>query len=184
MKKKILIGVIIVLAAVVFYGFVWIYTGTPSVRVNYVKKLNELGRPEGAVEGENALLNYQKAIDLYIDPNEALRKIIDQSEGYHQYFDLEAADKKMFLVWIEQNEPAWREYKAGSQRRYYWEEYDERVPVWKIIMPGLGPHRRLAKLGMWRAAAAREEGRDKEAMDDYMVVLRVGKHLQGKPFLV
>lgn len=47
MKKKILIGVIIVLAAAVFYGLVWIYTGEPSVKVNYVKKLNEMSRPEG-----------------------------------------------------------------------------------------------------------------------------------------
>ena len=66
MKKKILIGVIIVLVAVVFFGLVWIYTGESSVKVNYVKKLNEMSRPAGTEEAENARVNYEKAIDLYI----------------------------------------------------------------------------------------------------------------------
>ena len=57
MKKKLFIGVLVGLGVgvfLLFLGFVWFMTGEATVRVNYVKQLNEQVRPAGATDDENA----------------------------------------------------------------------------------------------------------------------------------
>jgi len=97
--------------------------------------------------------------------------------------------QKLVAKWIQDNEPAWQEFAAGSSKSYCYRKYekggkDEGPVLVTIFMPGLSTFKYLARLGTWRARAAIGRGDSRQAIQDCLAVARTGSHWQGKGTLI
>jgi hypothetical protein len=91
--------------------------------------------------------------------------------------------------WIEQNDPAWRQFKAGSEKSYYYRPYaydpnDRDKSLWSIAQPPLSSLRRLTFMSIWRSRINRDRGRLQQSIDDCLAVARCAAHWQGKGTIV
>jgi hypothetical protein len=146
-----------------------------------------MSRP-GISQEDNAWPYYEKAIELYVEPSDELIVL----EAFRRWREKPAiislgsiSDKEQEEIekWIEQNKAAWREYAAGSLRPYCYREYtmaQEGGMLLSVLLPHLSPLRDLARVGVWRAAMHAEQGQTQEAFEDCLVVVRAGRHWQGK----
>ena len=87
--------------------------------------------------------------------------------------------------WIAQNEPAWLQFKAGSEKSYCYRPYaydpnDRDKSLWSIPQPPLDSLRRLAFMSIWRSRINRDKGRLQQSIDDCLAVARCAAHWQGK----
>jgi len=168
---------------ILFCFYTWLFiSGTPTIRVDYVAQLNQISRPEVADE-DNAWPHYEKAADLYVEPDESIKdqiRILDKSqEGYKDFSQFTEAEQKALLEWMEQNQPAWNEYVTGSQKRYCWIRYQaENNCMLDVITPKLGHLRGLTRLAIWQAWIHFNQTQTDKALELCLVILRVGNHLQ------
>jgi hypothetical protein len=91
--------------------------------------------------------------------------------------------------WIAQNEPAWLQFKAGSEKSYCYRPYaydpnDRDKSLWSIAQPPLSSLRRLAFMSIWRSRINRDQGRLQQSIDDCFVVVRCAAHWQGKGTII
>ncbi|KPK75587.1 MAG: hypothetical protein AMJ79_10845 [Phycisphaerae bacterium SM23_30] len=110
MKKKVVMGIVIALGTtlfLLFLGFVWFMTGEPVIRVNYVKKLNELVRPAGATDDQNAWNDYERAMQLYAYPDDIVSDVIGsvkwEDESHYRFSKLAPEDQEKIQRWVVQN---------------------------------------------------------------------------------
>ncbi len=135
---------------IVLYG-IWFLTGKPTLSVDYLVRLNEMTRPV-AVAGENAWPDYEKAIKLYVEPEEVdksrgiteaendfgymedagqtdkerLSRIVGRTAGrtnYRPYGELGSEEQAAIIEWIDRNEEAWGHYVEASREAYCYREY-------------------------------------------------------------
>ena len=178
---------VLILCFIAYTG--WFLTGKPTVSVDYLERWNEISKPE-IIEGDNAWVNYEKAIELFADPNESLEKIIKRRSIEFSYLD--EPEQRQMIQWIEKNEAAWGEFVKGSLRPYYYRKAscggDPNDPYhnWllSVLAPHLRPLRDLARLGIWRSKIALESGKIGQSLEDCFAVVRAGSHLQSKGGLI
>jgi hypothetical protein len=87
--------------------------------------------------------------------------------------------------WIEQNDAAWRQFKAGSEKSYCYRPYaydpnDRDKSLWSIPQPPFDSLRHLAFMSIWRSRIDRDQGRLQQSVDDCLAVARCADHWQGK----
>jgi len=87
--------------------------------------------------------------------------------------------------WIRQNEAAWQEFVAGSEKSYCYRPYtygpnDESKSVFRILQPPLIPLKDLARMAAWRARIDRDQGRPQQSIEDCLAIARAASHWQGK----
>jgi hypothetical protein len=70
-------GVLVVLLGLYV---VWFVTGKPMVKVDYLALLNQMDQPI-VPEADNAWSHYEKALDAYTEPNEAIGSTTPQASG-------------------------------------------------------------------------------------------------------
>ena len=98
--------------------------------------------------------------------------------------------QKLVAKWIQDNEPAWQEFEAGSSKAYCYREhqYSSENPNDRLLLSVTSPHllalRSLARLGIWRARAAVSGVEARQAIQDSLAVTRAGSHWQGKGTLI
>ncbi|MCJ7616439.1 MAG: hypothetical protein MUO43_07890, partial [Desulfobacterales bacterium] len=142
---------------------VWFLTGKPTVRIDYLAQFNQMARPQVSSE-ENAWLYYQRAVELYVEPDDELRNMrVFQSwnePAYRSYEKLTRPQKQAIEKWVRQNEEAWRQFAAGSSRLYCYREYniDKGNMLLDVLLPHLNTLRRLEKIGLWRSRMQVERG--------------------------
>ena len=83
--------------------------GRPTRRVNYVAKMNELVRPAGATDDQNARFYYQNAIQMYVEPNDVISAASEYrewsgNECYYPWRALSDDEKNIVGQWIEEFE--------------------------------------------------------------------------------
>jgi len=169
----------------------WLTTGEAVVRVDYVARLNELGRPQ-VPEDQNAWPHYERAIELYVEPDEEIEDIAnlsrDKPDSRLAFSQLDPTQQELLTKWLDDNGPAWREYELGSNKPHYWVDYSTKgpeEPLMAIVLPGLLELRQLAKVGVWQSRLLAESGQAAKAVDRCLVVTRVGKHFfEHKGFLI
>ena len=164
---------------------VWFLTGKPTISVDYLEIWNEISKPE-IIDGDNAWINYGKAMELYVEPNEVLQKIIRQD--FMRYSDLDEPEQRQVVEWIEKNQAAWEEFVKGSLCPYYYRKAicggDPNDPYhnWLlgVLLPHLRPLRDLGRLGIWRSKIGLESGKIEQSLEDSLTVIRAGSHIQDK----
>jgi len=171
---------------------VWFSTGKPTISVDYTALLNRMNLPE-LRDKDNAWPHYQKAVSLYVEPNDdETRTLAYQKTSKDRrcnFADLTAEEQTGITGWVMLNEPAWRAFETGSSRSYCYRAYthdpnDEEKWLMAILLPNLADIRNIARLGIWRSRIASEKGNIPEALDACIVVARAGSHRQGKGPLV
>ncbi len=176
-------GVLLVLM-ILYTG--WFLTGKPAPTVDYVAVLNEKSRPM-VVEEDNAWGHYERAIELYVESGEDIEELV-KATGRREarrrgVSGLSEAERKHLNGWLAQNSAAWDEYVKGSQKPYYWMEYEyatgSREEQWllSIFLPQLRDLRYLSRAGIWRARIAYTEGRVQDAVADCLAVAGTARHL-------
>ncbi|MHC4396681.1 MAG: hypothetical protein ACYS1A_13610 [Planctomycetota bacterium] len=173
---------VLILCLIVYIA--WFLTGKPTVDVDYLAVWNQMNRPQLS-EKDNAWPHYEKAIRLYIEPNEPIKEIVE-SIGFRQVDYLRFGDspeKAKIKEWIEHNEQAWKLYVQASSKPYCYREYGvgaESQDGWLlyVLMPHLKSLKDLSKLGFWQTKFAMEEGNVNKASEDCLALIRTGRHWQ------
>jgi hypothetical protein len=98
-------------------------------------------------------------------------------------------EKKLIVKWIEDNEPAWREFVTGSSKSYCYREYQYRGEeqerfLWYVGSSHFNSIKQLTRVGIWRTRIAAENGQIKQSIDDSLAISRAGRHWQGKGIIV
>jgi len=182
------IGVLILLFC--FYT-VWFLAGKPTINVDYLALFNQMNRPQIKDE-DNAWPHYEKAITLFVKPDDKLRKVIDAASGRPGFGGLADEEQQKIKKWVELNESAWQEFVVASSKSYCFREYqyspntkDEDKWLYNIILPHLAELKELAKLGRWQARMHIDANQPRQALEDCLSIARAGSHWQqGKGTLV
>lgn len=187
---RICLMIVLSIGFMIFY-FVWFLLGHPAPSVDYLAIINERAHSLG--DSENAWPYYEEAVALYVDPN-------DDLNGFHTSLrrnpaiilaDLSVDESEALYTWIRQNEPAWQEFVAASNKPYSFREYsysnltsqDEQW-LMNILLPHLGDIKDIATVGLIRSKLALERGDNKEALENCYTLLKVSAHLQAHSFLI
>ena len=180
---------ILVLILFFFVYVGWFVTGKPTINVDYIAQFNELSKPEIS-EQENAWQNYEKAIELYVEPNEAIERIEDLISISNQtdYEQLNEIQQKEIRRWINDNKPAWEEFIEASKKPYFHMKYktgprENEKWVMNILLPHLRPIRDLSKSGIWQSRLISQDHTE-QAIENCLAVIRCGNHFQPKETLV
>ncbi|MCX5637428.1 MAG: hypothetical protein NTX52_07015, partial [Planctomycetota bacterium] len=182
------IGILIVLFCLYT---VWFLTGRPTINVDYLALFNQMNRPQLKDE-DNAWPHYEKAITLFVKPDDELRKVIDAASGHPGFGGLADEEQQKIKKWVELNESAWQEFVVASSKSYCFREYqygpntkDEDKWLFNIILPHLAELKGLAKLGRWQALMHIDANQPRQALEDCLSIARAGSHWQqGKGTLV
>ncbi|OHB73509.1 MAG: hypothetical protein A2Z25_01865 [Planctomycetes bacterium RBG_16_55_9] len=105
-------------------------------------------------------------------------------------------ERESIGTWIAQNEPAWRQFLAASEKAYcyrpYFYESQVRDPSpWyqslvrersalTLDLQHLSPLRKLTWLGIWRCRFNVSYGRTQQGLDECLAVTRAGSHWNEK----
>jgi hypothetical protein len=195
--RRILVRTAQVLGALVLYSLVCslpLFLGRPTVRVNYAEWLSERWQPAQAGL-ENAKRYYDRAAKLYIKPPETLEAKRKTPEWTVR--DCNEADLRLLGGWLVENKPVFDLLRKGANTANYWPVYDIKEGDWSNAsllwmevnvrpqaMETLTGYKTIARaLGDWVAYRARLGAAD-EAIVDSLVILRLGRHLEGKGLLV
>ena len=101
--------------------------------------------------------------------------------------------------WIEQNERAWREFVAGSEKAYCYRPYfyesqvRDRSPWYEssvrdrsaltLDLQHLTPLRKLVRLGIWRCRLNLSHDRVQQGLDECLAITRAGSHWNEKAMI-
>ena len=209
-KKAMIRSVQATLVGIILGGVytVWFIQGKPTVRVNYLVKLNQIAQPEVAAV-QNGWHHWEKAQELYVDykelelsesinthysqndPNyltadssnwEFLNEFRSYGE-YRSYDSLTTEQRKLLHVWLEWNESAWEEFVQIAKKAYCWQPYrhpDQGTSLLGFLPPNLARLQSLSNIGIWRARTALAKENNQEAINLYLALLRIAKHWQRK----
>ena len=182
----------IILVLIVFFIFYvgWFITGKPTISVDYIAQFNELSKPEIS-EQENAWQNYEKAMELYVEPNEAIEGIerlvsLSNHTGFEQLHEIQQKEIKR---WINDNQPAWQQYVEAGRKPYFYTKYEtgpreeEQLAVF-ILLPYIPPLRDLSISGIWQSRLMVSQGKIQEAIENCFAVIRTGNHFYSKESII
>lgn len=146
-------------------------------KIDYVAKWNELAR-QGRDEDLNAAPFYKKAAELYVKRPETVER-----EDLLRWPSALTNEKQSLLrQWAESNSNAFAQLKLGTQKPYYWNQY-QADNVWKVgdssNLSGLGDVV-LAMLFCVKSSSV-EAGMTREGAEDILTCCRFGSHLGQTP---
>jgi hypothetical protein len=134
---------------------------------------------------DNGWTDYEKAIELYVAPDEEMKKLLPETP----WSELSPEQRTAFSEWVDQNEEAWAHFAEASKKAYCYREYDvgdeESHPMLiAIVLPHLNEMRDLSKLGVSLSRKHLEDGNITQAVDACLAVIRCGWHWQGSGTLI
>lgn len=179
-------GILVVLAYTVLCSLP-LFLGRPTIRVNYVEWLNDRWRPQDR-EAANAAVYYEQAAGLYVKPPQGLQQKVETTRPeLEDYNDVELG---LLATWLDENAPAFAKLRQGADTPDYWPIYDTnesnlRDPNFMDKpMDALPKYRHLVFALAHEAAYEVHRGRLQDGLDDCLVIWRVGRHWQGRGFLI
>ena len=172
-----------------FVYTIWFLTGKPTISVDYLEVLNQMNSPQIRNE-DNAWPHYEKAILLFIEPNDQLKEITNASSRI-SLESLNENEQEKVREWTGRNEAAWQEFASASSKSYCYREYqyDPNATYsdkWliNVLLPHLSDIRKLARVGIWRARIYTDANQPNQAFQDCLAIARCGSQWQGKGTLV
>jgi len=157
---------------------VWFFSGKPVITTNYAAELNKIVRPV-ADETLNAAPFYNKAAELVANTSHETKVLLGK-----KYNEVTPEDKQRIKQWLTDNKEILDLVIAGTQKPYYWQNYDEGGDMMGILIPPLIEFRTLARALRWRAELCAEQGRYEVAFDDIKTCYRLGQHIRGDKFII
>ena len=143
------------------------------VPIDYVAIVNRTVAADRSEE-LNAAPFYIKAFGLYVQRPDELKKLDPKTWVTGLSTEQQAAMKK----WLQQNSPAFDEFKKGAAKPHCWFKY-EGGSRWEITPAHLLNARRLADAFCRRARVKAARGQFKDAFSDLGMCYRYGMHWSG-----
>ncbi|MCK5001107.1 MAG: hypothetical protein KAS23_16300 [Anaerohalosphaera sp.] len=192
-KKVISVTLRSFLAAFVLFivYMIWFINGKPNPETDYLARLNDSIKP-AISDGDNAWTNYEKALSLYVEPDDQVNEIFSTTKkstaGVLIFSQLPEQHQLLLRQWIASNDQVWAEYQLASQKQYRYRYTtdigDDRMLI-AVLLPHLGTIRDIAKdVGLWRIRIAVAEGNVEGALSDSLTLMRVGKQWQGRGLII
>ena len=168
---------------------VWFINGRPNPAVDYLAQINQMNAIE-LLREDNAWSYYAEAFALYVDPNDQTREVMDAVRQNLQTSPVSTGltehQEAVIRRWVEANEPAWRQFLVGSEKRYYQRYYEfppahstEEPWLYHFRIPSEGI-REMAHFGAWRACLAVADGTPDTAIEDCLALARASVHWQRR----
>jgi len=163
----------------------WFISGKANPKIDYLVEINQRQRIQKAImsDKDNAWLNYNKAAQLFIKPNQAVSELIDSHRRFPGDGELTEAEKTLVTEWLNQNEPVWQQFIAGSKKPYYYfemeyEDYNKQEKDLSVVAYPI--HQfwyHLRELWLWRIRMETKQGNIEQALEDCLLMLRVARHV-------
>jgi hypothetical protein len=164
---------------------VWFTCGRCAVDIDYLAIMNQMGRA-GISKDDNAWPYYEKARELYVQPEKWMKKFIRSQwiKAYKRPEEPDEATKAALVKWIQENEAAWRQFAIGSlEKRCSAEsgEFGDEEEKWLIglVYPS-NTLSDLLRLGRWRLWRHLEQNQIPEVIEDSFIILKAARNLQGQ----
>lgn len=169
-------------------------SGKPVVTDEYLMELNQINRPLLPAT-DSAWPHYKEAFSLFVEPSKELKETLAfKSSGVTGFKGLSAisgSEQKAISEWVAANEPSWARLETASHYDGCWRPYrydrglPKAPPLIEVTANCLPRYLRdLAKVGVWKARLATEDGRLGEALDHSLVIARLGAHWQRSAGMV
>ncbi len=164
-----------------------LFLGKATITVDYVQWLSEHWRP-GGQEVENAKTYYDRAAGLYVKPSPELEGRMKRWDS--TLSDCNDADLQLLAPWLVQNEPALDALRRGAATASYWPVYDVNYSdvsdpnFMGDVMKVLPDYKRVVLVMRPSIFYEAGLGQLSEALDDCLILLRFGRHLEGKGLLI
>jgi hypothetical protein len=137
--------------------------------------------PRQVPDEKNAAIEYINAVNLYVKEPE---KLSDLYSYVRQNVWIDEA--KALLPWLDQNGPAIAAVREGARKD------DCRFPLLKapgepmmnLLLPHLSTMRALARLLVIQGKYLESQGKYRDALDNYLLIARMGYHVSKEPFLI
>ena len=172
----------------------------PTIDTDYLAQLNKINMPENYKPEDNAWPYYQKAFELYSEPDFANSYSIIFDNPHKDFSDFNDTEQRNITDWIEQNQPAWEEFAKASLKPYCYFKYEETqetdkddpfytltqildVPIFRIEVP-IGTFREIAFLCRWRVNMYSAKAHTQKAVDDSFTLLKAASHFQENKLLI
>ena len=179
--------------AVLFAGYVvWFVMGDATFSVDYLKRLNEMGRP-AITQQDNAWTDYERAIALYVEPDsevaELLNRVGGQGADRIALADLDSGQWDALSSWVRSNDRAWEAFTSASTKPYCYKPYnvaeDTGWPVlFEVLLEHVPPLRNITFSGAWRARVQLRDGDVEGAIKSGLTTLRAGRHWMTRKTMV
>ena len=108
----------VVILCFIIYA-VWFSTGRPTISVDYLALINQMNQPEVRDE-DNAWPHYEKAMALYVEPDQRVLKLIGRSRRDFKrklYFsDLDKDKQEKIHEWLKENESFWENLELPQKQ--------------------------------------------------------------------
>jgi len=184
----------IIILYIVIRG-VFLTIGTVNINVNYADWLNDLVRANRP-EKENAKPYYDKAAELSLEfPSEIEKKLYSCTSKscrviHSRMTDFNDFEMEHLVKWLDGNQAAFKALRQGSEKPYYWPLYNNENsrPIQEMLILDvsklLSKYRRLARAMNWQIRYDAYKQNITAALDNCMVLQKVGCHLEGKGLLI
>ena len=164
---------------------VWFTCGRCAVDIDYLAIMNQMGRA-GISKDDNAWPYYEKAGNLYVQPEKWMKKFIRSQwiKAYKRPEEPDEATKAALVKWIQENEAAWRQFAIGSLEKQCSAQpvsFSNEEEKW--LIGSYYPNNALSdllRLGRWRLWRHLEQNQIPEVIEDSFIMLKAARNLQGE----
>ncbi|MDP2899116.1 MAG: hypothetical protein Q8Q12_21470 [bacterium] len=132
-------------------------------------------------DDKNAAIEYINAINLYVKEPENLSDLYNYVLG-----NLWTDEAKALVPWLEQNAPAIAALREGARKDdcMFPLLKEPGVAMMNLLLPHLSTMRSLARLLTIQGKYFESQGKYREALDNYLLIARVGYQVSKEPILI
>ncbi len=184
---KITLAVTAVCAIIYILWLMRVFTGRPTIRINYIDQYNELSLPDNYSEQDNAAGLYKEAFACFREmPKESRGKFaVGYFYGPDWPGDLDTELYETLIDWLTSNELALDYASEAATKPYYWiPQSSPDNSLIKLIVPHLNDFKHLTRAMALQALVDAEEGHFKAAFVRLRHTYHIGMHLAGEKNLI
>jgi hypothetical protein len=168
---------------------IWFIRGKAEPTIDYWTQLNALYPLDNRI-ADDAWPYYQRAMRLYVEPNETFKKGAWPRPVEPPGQVLTAQEQKALADWIAVNSQAWLQFEFAATKKQC-HGVLRRSPegllgsaLYDRPLKNLKNLRGLSQLGVWKSRVAAEQGHIGESLDCCLTTMCAAAHWQKDPFLV
>ncbi len=180
---KVILVVFAVCAIIYILWLMRVFTGKPTIKINYIDQYNELSLPDNYSEQDNAAGLYKDAFACFREMPEESRDNFPSGYFYGLEWpgDLDTELYETLIDWLTSNELALDYGSEAATKPYYWiAQSSPDNSVIEMIAPHMNEFKELTRVMMLQTLVDVQQGRFKEAFDRLRDTYLIGRHLSGK----